>query len=163
MRRSEPDLHGVEIRDSRSDELPALAEILASQDPWRKLGFGRDDCRRLLERADQQILTATNSQGDAVALAGWVRRGVIAQPYLNLLAVSPGVQSRGIGAALLREVEMRAFETSQNLFLCVSGFNERARRFYLREGYEIIGVIQDFLVVGCDEVLMRKSVGPLRG
>lgn len=163
MNRFEPGVSGVEIRDFRTDDVPALAEILASQDPWRKLGFGRDDCRRLLERADQQILTATDSRDHVVALAGWVQRGVIGQPYLNLLAVSPGVQGRGIGAALLREVEHRAFETSRNLFLCVSGFNERARRFYLREGYEEIGVIQDFLVAGCDEVLMRKSLGPLRG
>ncbi len=163
MNRFEPGVSGVEIRASRTDDVPALAEILASQDPWRKLGFGRDDCRRLLERANQQILTVTDSRDGVVALAGWVQRGVIGQPYLNLLAVSPGVQGRGIGAALLREVEHRAFETSRNLFLCVSGFNERARRFYLREGYEEIGVIREFLVAGCDEVLMRKSLGPLRG
>ena len=37
-----------------------------------------------------------------------------------------------------------------------------AQKFYAALGYETIGVVREFLVKGHDEILMRKTIGPLR-
>jgi ribosomal protein S18 acetylase RimI-like enzyme len=44
----------------------------------------------------------------------------------------------------------------------VSSFNPRARELYERLGYEFIGELKDYLVRGHSELLMRKTIGPIR-
>ncbi len=53
------------------------------------------------------------------------------------------------------------FSLSPNVFLCVSSFNKKAQNFYQKLGYKKVGVIIDYLVEGYDEILMRKTVGPI--
>ncbi|HEY0787399.1 MAG TPA: N-acetyltransferase, partial [Thermoanaerobaculia bacterium] len=53
------------------------------------------------------------------------------------------------------------FRESPNAFLCVSSFNEGAKRLYERSGYEVVGVLRDYLVRSYDEILMRKTIGPI--
>jgi putative acetyltransferase len=57
-----------------------------------------------------------------------VRRG-----YLQMLFVRPGLQSRGVGRALLRNAERRGART-----LDCFAVNLRARAFYRREGWRLI-------------------------
>jgi ribosomal protein S18 acetylase RimI-like enzyme len=59
--------------------------------------------------------------------------------------------------------EKRVFRDSPNIFLCVSSFNEGARRLYERLGYTPVGELEDYLVAGHAEILMRKTIGPLEG
>ena len=58
-------------------------------------------------------------------------------------------------------IEKEIFSTCANLFLCVSSFNEHSQRFYLKLGYEKIGILKDYLVEGHDEILMRKTTSPI--
>ena len=58
-------------------------------------------------------------------------------------------------------IEKEIFSTCANVFLCVSSFNEDALEFYLKFGYEKVGVLKDYLVGGHDEILMRKTVAPI--
>ena len=58
-------------------------------------------------------------------------------------------------------VEEQIFSVRPNVFLCVSSFNEEARRFYLRRGYTVVGTLKDYTVKGYDEIFMRKTTGPL--
>lgn len=64
---------------------------------------------------------------------------------------------------MMKFIEKRIFMTSQNVFLCVSSFNKEAQRFYQKQGYKNIGLLKDYIVKGYDEVLMRKTKGPLLG
>ena len=84
---------------------------------------------------------------------------------LMLLAVATEYRRRGVGRALVTWLEREAFEArgAANLFLCVSAFNEPARRFYRCLGYEEVGVLSGYLRPGVDEVLLRKSVRSLLG
>jgi ribosomal protein S18 acetylase RimI-like enzyme len=77
--------------------------------------------------------------------------------------VAPEARGQGLGTELLRWAEARVFGEQPNLFLCVSSFNPDARRLYERLGYQTVGVLEDFLVAGLDEILMRKTRGPLLG
>ncbi|MCY7307899.1 MAG: GNAT family N-acetyltransferase, partial [Rhodoferax sp.] len=68
---------------------------------------------------------------------------------------------QGCGTELMAFAEKRIFRDHANVFLCVSGFNAAARRFYRRLGYVEVGELTDFLVVGQSEWLMRKTRGPI--
>jgi ribosomal protein S18 acetylase RimI-like enzyme len=91
-----------------------------------------------------------------------VRPRFLVGDYLELFAVAAAARGRGLGAALLGHVEAVAFARGRNVFVCVSDFNDGARRFYARHGYAHVGTLPDLLVRGSAELLLRKSAGPVR-
>lgn len=139
--------------------LRAAAGAMAASDPWLKLG--------LTEKACLAGLTAPYRETYAASLKGrpaghvTVNMSGTLRGYIQVLFVAEGFRGRGVGEALLRFAEKRIFASSPNVFLCVSSFNSGARRFYARLGYAKAGLFTDFLVKGADEVLMRKTRGPL--
>ncbi|MEO5344637.1 MAG: hypothetical protein H7842_15210, partial [Gammaproteobacteria bacterium SHHR-1] len=52
-----------------------------------------------------------------------------------------------------------AFQAA-NIWLLVSRFNQPARHFYLAHGFAELCCIEDLLLAGEDEVLMRKRLPP---
>jgi ribosomal protein S18 acetylase RimI-like enzyme len=83
--------------------------------------------------------------------------------YIQIVCVAAGARGSGIGSRLVRFAEERIFRQFPNVFLCVSSINPRARQLYERLGYTLVGELDDYLVRGYSEFLMRKSVGPLAG
>jgi ribosomal protein S18 acetylase RimI-like enzyme len=81
--------------------------------------------------------------------------------YLQAICVAPEARGRGVGSWLMAFVEERVFRESPNFFLCVSSFNPDARRLYEHLGFEVVGTLRDYIVRGHDEILMRKTKGPL--
>jgi ribosomal protein S18 acetylase RimI-like enzyme len=63
---------------------------------------------------------------------------------------------------LLVHVEAAVFARATNLFACVSDFNDQARHFYKKQGYQEIGPMPNFLIPGSSEILLRKTKGPAR-
>jgi ribosomal protein S18 acetylase RimI-like enzyme len=57
--------------------------------------------------------------------------------------------------------ERRIFSETPNAFICVSSFNGGARRLYERLGYQVIGELEDYVIPGHSEILLRKTIGPL--
>ena len=72
-------------------------------------------------------------------------------------------RGQGLGTRLVEFAEKRIFRDTPNVFLCVSSFNPRARALYERLGYERIGELKNYLIDGASELLMRKTIGPIRG
>ena len=108
-----------------------------------------------LEAGDQ--LEAAVLDGRVVGVAWLVPSGAFGRsPYLRLLAVASTADGRGIGTALLAACESWAFERADDLFLLVNDDNEGARSFYERRGFVAIGRIQDYVLPGLDETIMRK-------
>jgi [ribosomal protein S18]-alanine N-acetyltransferase len=62
----------------------------------------------------------------------------------------------------LQHIEELVFRRTKNLFACVSDFNESARAFYKKHGYQEIGPMPNFLIPGSAELLLRKTAGPAR-
>jgi GNAT superfamily N-acetyltransferase len=151
----------VVIRPFTAEDRPAVIALLDS-DPWRRLGYGAADWNRLLttplEGREGLVLVADG----AVSGLALVRRNFLAGDYLELFALAAGVRGRGLGAVLLGHLESMVFARARNLFVCVSDFNEGARRFYTRHGYAHVGTLPDLLVRGSAELLLRKSAGPVR-
>jgi ribosomal protein S18 acetylase RimI-like enzyme len=82
--------------------------------------------------------------------------------YLELLAVAAWARGKGVGRRLLEHIEPLVFGRTKNLFACVSDFNEQARAFYKKHGYQEIGPMPNFLIPGSAELLLRKTKGPAR-
>jgi GNAT superfamily N-acetyltransferase len=150
------------VRPFAAEDLEAAIGILDS-DPWRRLGYARDDWLRLLGMplVEREAWVAT-LEGTPAGLAV-IRPRFLAGDYLELFAVAESARGRRCGATLLSYVESVTFGRGRNLFVCVSDFNEGAQRFYARQGYDHVGTLPDLLVAGSAELLLRKTAGPVRG
>lgn len=137
------------------------AGLLAASDPWLRLGLKKAACLKALSGPFRETYAAR----EGAALAGLVTITMYGtfKGYIQTLFVAPAWRGAGIGEELLRFAEKSIFARSPNVFLCVSSFNKGAIRFYRRLGYRKAGLLKDLVVKGSDEILLRKTTGPLNG
>ncbi len=150
----------VVIRKAAGDDATWAAGLMSASDPWVTLGRGFDVCLAACT-SPQDVLEIAESAGERCGLVLMRPAGVAGAPYIVSIAVAPAFRSQGVGAALLDHVERTYRRRSRHLFLCVSSFNPRARRFYERHGFEAVGTLKAFLIEGADEVLMHKRLAPV--
>jgi len=151
---------GLNIRRVQDpEEKKACAAIMAASEPWITLHMSMDHLMGTVNDPLNQVYGAYIGK----ELAGTM----VVQPrgafsgYLKSIAVKPEWRGRKLGEAMMAFLEEEIFATCANLFLCVSSFNTEAQRFYRRLGYEQAGVLKNYLVEGHDEILMRKTTGPI--
>jgi ribosomal protein S18 acetylase RimI-like enzyme len=133
--------------------------MMSTSDPW--IFFGRT--------FEQCLDRVTNPAGEVwVARKNGIARGFIILVlqgafvgYIQVVCVAADARSSGVGSRLVAFAEERVFRQFPNVFLCVSSINPRARQLYERLGYSLVGELDDYLVRGYSEFLMRKTVGPL--
>lgn len=147
----------INIRKATSDDARWAAGVMASSDPWLTLGRGFDACLAACTSA-LDVLEIAFSGGERCGLVLVRPAGVAGAPYIVSIAVAPEFRGLGVGAALLDHVERTYRGRSNHLFLCVSSFNPRARRFYERHGFEAVGTLKAFLIEQADEILMHKRL-----
>ena len=147
----------VTIRKGTSDDARWAAGLMAASDPWLTLGRGFDACLAACTSA-LDVLEVAERGGERCGLVLVRPAGVAGAPYIVSIAVAPAFRSLGVGAALLDHVERACSGRSKHLFLCVSSFNPRARRFYERHGFEAVGTLKAFLIEEADEILMHKRL-----
>lgn len=150
----------IELRLTARDEAELFGQALAEMAPWARLWTGRERMTHFLSKSNKTkrcftILHDERRAGVIVVIFPW-----LAGPYLNLLAVLPDHQRKGIGRAALAWLEEEAIAGgARNSFLCVSAFNEAAITFYKRCGYCKATLLNDLIKDGEDEILMRKRFG----
>jgi ribosomal-protein-alanine N-acetyltransferase len=142
------------------DEAAQCAAIMSSSDPWLTLGRGFEASLAGINEAGQEVFVALDAAGRVAGFVLLVMQGAFIG-YVRTIAIHASRRSRGLGAALLGAVERHVHRTSPNVYLCVSSFNPRARAFYERLGYSLVGELTDYFVRGYSELLMRKSLAPL--
>lgn len=135
------------------------AGVMASSEPWLTLGRGRADAMRLLKNPAKEYF---------IVRCGGERAGFLVLDlngplggYIQAIGVAPEKRGAGIGTAALRWAERYIFASHHNVLLCVSSFNRKAARLYRKLGYESIGRLRDCVIAGHDEILLRKTRGPL--
>jgi len=83
--------------------------------------------------------------------------------WLSWFAVEPGLQRNGYGTALLAAIERIAQEQGYKRFLVETYGHEdfdKARAFYLAQGFAEVGRIGDYIGDGSDMVVYRKKLAP---
>ncbi len=141
------------------DEVQQCAALMVSSEPWITLGRTLEQATKIMTSPTREVYVGS-FDGEVVGFVVLVMKGLFVG-FVQSLAVSPGLRSRGFGAALMRFAEERIFRDSPNVYLCVSSFNERAQHFYSRLGYEVVGELKELLIRGHSEILMRKTTGPV--
>jgi ribosomal protein S18 acetylase RimI-like enzyme len=145
----------IEIGPATAGDASWCARLMAGSDPWKRLGRGFDACLEACERPGYELDVA-RSGGEPVGFALVHPRGVAGSPYLASIAVAESARDHGVGGRLLRHLEDRFRPQARHFFLCVSSFNEGARRLYERLGYQQVGLLADYVIEGADELLMHK-------
>ena len=150
------------IRNMQPEDRDAVVQLLGASDPWKKLGYTKDDWDRIFCPTPQKRDTYVAELDGRVAGIAIVKQKFLLGDYLELLGVAAWARRKGVGRRLLEHIEPLVFGRTKNLFACVSDFNEQARAFYKKQGYQEIGPIPNFLIPGSAELLLRKTVGPAR-
>ena len=127
------------LRDFAEADLPALIDLWVVA--WREVGLPIDfDARRAWL---EDRLSALCADGAMIVvgldasenLAGFVTIDP-SGGYLDQLCVAPAERGSGLASALLDEAKRRAPRVVE---LDVNEANARARRFYEREGFSVVG------------------------
>ena len=150
------------IRLMKPDDRTAVIAVLLNSDPWTRLGYGQTDWDRYFTPLPAGRDTYVAEKNGTIAGIAVLRQHFLLGDYLELFAVEQTTRGKGLGERLLTHIESLVFAREKNLFVCVSDFNESARRFYKKHGYQEIGQLPNLLIQGCAEVLLRKTTGPGR-
>jgi diamine N-acetyltransferase len=144
---------------------PALAEELASElarmDPWLRLGYSAQTLARYLAAREPGRHSFALMEEDDLLGCFSLRNPWLRGPLLELLAILPRAQNRGLGGRLLLWLgEWASSRAHPNLWTLTSDFNESARRFYRKHGFVETAEIPGLIRPGESELLLRKSLAP---
>jgi ribosomal protein S18 acetylase RimI-like enzyme len=140
-------------------EAHACAQIMATSEPWITLKRTYNDSLKIITNPLREVYVAV-FKGEVIGFIILQMEGTFTG-YIQTVAVRADWRGRGLGSRLIAFAEKRIFAEKPNVFICVSSFNKKAQRLYRRLGYEKIGVLKNFIVPGHDEILLRKTIGPL--
>lgn len=164
-------MNEVEIRKITRFDVPQMAEIISSTLLWQRYGI---DSEKALAMAYEALASQQDPSMDSLCLVAakdgllmgfcWIQyRGCFGMSgYIKLLGVREQARRSGVGRDLLKAAEDMILSRGPNVFLLVSHFNTPAIEFYEKMGYVKIGAIKDYVITGVDELLYRKTIGPLR-
>lgn len=145
---------------SSEEEAQACARMMADSEPWKTLRRTYETCLERMHDETKERYVAVAEDGRPAGFVIINMAGAFVG-YIQTVCVAADMRGQGVGARLLRFAEERIHRDSPNVFICVSSFNDRARRLYERVGYVFVGELTDYLVRGHSEILMRKSIGSL--
>src|SRR5712675_773512 len=151
----------IEVRAFDSpDDAEWSARVMARSEPWVTLDTGYERSLKLLSNASHERYLAARAGVPAGFLMISMQGAFVG--YVQLLGVAEQCRGQGVGKALIEFAEQRIFRETPNVFICVSDFNQDAQRFYAKMGYKRVGELQNFIVAGRAEILLRKTIGPIR-
>jgi GNAT superfamily N-acetyltransferase len=135
---------------------PGEAEILAAAcvtfDPYLRLGYRAETLAGYLTRPDPALdRYVIETEGHLAGILA-LRKPWLRGPLIEMLALLPEAQGRGLGGLVLDRCKV---EAGRNLWATVSAFHHPARRFYARAGFEEICALPGIVAEDQDEILLR--------
>lgn len=129
---------------------------MAASEPWITLGRNYEECLESCRHPEYMLLVARR-EGERCGFVLLHPRGVAGSPYMKSIGVTPELRNQGIGEALVHKAEA-FYPGARHMFLCVSSFNLDAQNFYERLGYQMVGILADYIVDGESEILLHKRL-----
>jgi GNAT superfamily N-acetyltransferase len=147
------------LRPPTMGEARELGQACAAIEPWSSLGYEGQALGAYLERPDPSlfrfaILWDGRAAGVLALRWPWLRG-----PFIEMLAVLPSHQGRGLAGAALSWATARTASATTNLWATVSDFHTPARAFWKHQGFEEIAELPGLIGEG-SEILLRKRVAP---
>jgi [ribosomal protein S18]-alanine N-acetyltransferase len=156
------ELTGYSIDRMLNDaEARSCARMMAASEPWLTLGRSYEACLAIITLPGREVYVL---RGGA-EVAGFIIISMVGPlvGYIQTVCIDSEKRGLGLGSRLVEFAEQRILAESPNVFMCVSSFNQNARRLYQRLGYQVVGELTDYIVRGHSEILLRKTTGPLTG
>ncbi len=153
------DGRAVEVVPMTMDAAQALGSACATFGPWKHYRFAAEDLTAsFLDHSGGNrpfaVRVANTLAGVIVVRDPW-----LVGPYLAFLGVLPAFQGIKVGDVLLGWFEAEARRgNKRNIWLCVTGANEGAQRFYRAHGWDVAATLPDLIRDGDDEIMMRKRL-----
>jgi ribosomal-protein-alanine N-acetyltransferase len=137
------------------------ARLMASSEPWLTLGRSYEASLGIIRDPTREVFILRGNEKLAGFLILCMTGAFVG--YIQTVCIHHDHRGQGLGSKLVAFAEDRILKESPNVFMCVSSFNQDARRLYERLGYRVVGELTDYLVPGHSEILLRKTIGPLVG
>ena len=158
--KTKENLDGCQLSTPFTDgQALAVAEMLATSEPWMSLKFSVTSLAAYLTREDAALRRYAVSVDGNLAGVICVRYPWLRGPYIELLGLFPNYRGKGLGRQVLAWAETEARRESRNLWVLTSSFNHQALSFYQSLGFYPIGPIQGLVAPEYDEILLRKNLG----
>jgi thiamine transport system ATP-binding protein len=149
------------------EEVPAAAthdlrrRVLRNGTPSQELNYGQDDAPGTVHLAARRGPTLVGVS--TWAAEGWPDRPDVPAVRLRGMAVEPGLQNSGIGAALVRAGLERAWARGADLVWASA--RDSALGFYLRLGFTVVGEEFTDAATGLahHHITLAHHAGPSRG
>jgi GNAT superfamily N-acetyltransferase len=149
------------IRPMIQDDIPLVVSWLVELPLMQRYGLTIEKAIANFEGglARGEWLLVADAEMPSCGFAWAIPRGAFGRsPYLRLIGVRTDAAGSGVGAALLAEIERKASDVADDIFLLTSDFNEGAHRFYRRQGYEQVGAIPGYELSNVTELIFRKRL-----
>lgn len=135
---------------------------IARLEPWVSLGYGAPGLARFLRRSargEGVLLARDGARPGRGRVVGVLARqeGVLLGDFVALLAVRPDATGRGVGRALMAEMEAQTSRRRRWLFVSADADNRGALAFYRKLGFTRVGRLPGLVKEGHIEILLRKA------
>lgn len=152
----------VFFRQGKNNDFSALAKIISTSEAWIRYGINYDIAIGLFEKMEDTICVA-EINGQIVGFITLKIDGVgNIGAYVRMVAVAEPYRGQEIGGQLIDYITNLAFQKTPNIFLICSVDNVKAQHLYEKIGFVKVGILPDLVISGYDEILYRKTAGPLR-
>jgi ribosomal protein S18 acetylase RimI-like enzyme len=157
----EQELNYLVRQTSDPVDFSVCAKMMSLTDPWITLGMDYEQCLKAFDGSFREIWLLEIEK----RIAGFVIIQTCGtfSGYIQTISIDSAYRGKGYGRKLLKFCEDRILKFSPNVFICVSSFNKGALKLYLDFGFKLIGEMENFVIEGYSELLLRKTVGPRIG
>lgn len=135
----------------------AISNVLAYRDPWLRLGYTENGLFGYLTRKDPSLNRYAVTVFEETAGVVCIRYPWLLGPYIEMLAVFPPYQCKGLGKALIFWICGACCGLPKNIWTTASSFNTQALSFYKNIGFSEIAELPDLVADGFSEVLLQKK------
>lgn len=149
----------IEISQIKNHEVKICAQMMVATEPWKVIGRTLPEAIHNFDSKQHSCYTL-KVNGRIEGFLVLILNGLLGGGFIKSIMVSGNLQGRGLGGQLLDFAEQEIFKKFANAYICVSSFNDGAKRLYLKRGFKVIANLERLIVAEHDELLLRKTLGP---